>query len=304
MKKIALLILFVLVFTLFGCTNNNPEESMESLTNNTSEVSESTEGTKSSGNSDVINAKIKELESEIDKLNSQLTAEKEEKEDLSDKIKSLEDEISALKRSPVKERKIKVKDGVYLTWGEDRSSQPWCDTLSIEYEDKTVVEVIKLNYIWTVKASPEGTKVILNDAQMEYTAQVFMYDVEKRETRKLLMPNLPRDRTAVDMEWLDDRYFLFVVQLDHGSVVRGGDTYVYDTQTDEYKVITKSEDWKFQTHGFDVYGEDFVVVNSYLYEDTMNFTEDKYHILTFDEIYDLINSNKVFDLNKIESKLS
>ncbi|MDD4474434.1 MAG: DUF4652 domain-containing protein [Eubacteriales bacterium] len=303
MKKIALLILFVLVFTLFGCTNNNPEESMESLTNNASEVSESTECSENSGNTYIINTKIKELENEIDRLNTLLSSSDGEKADLSDKIKSLEDEVSVLKNSAVKEEKIKVKDGVYLTLREDHSSQPWY-TLSIEYEDKTVVEVIKLNYIWTVKASPEGTKVILNDAQMEYTAQVFMYDVEKRETRKLLMPNLPRDRTAVDMEWLDDRYFLFVVQLDHGSVVRGGDTYVYDTQTDEYKVITKSEDWKFQTHGFDVYGEDFVVVNSYLYEDTMNFTEDKYHILTFDEIYDLINSNKVLDLNKIESKLS
>ena len=318
MKKVALLMLSVLMLSmmLFGC-NKNGEESL-SLTSSSESSMVSSESSKSA---DSNASKIKELESEITKLKAELSEKGIENNSLSDNIKSLEhkiksledkikssedeiqsleDEISALRKPPVRENKTKVKDGVILTLREDYSSNPYY-TLSIEYEDKTVVEVIKLWNIWTIKASPKGTKVILNDYDFEVNAKVYMYDVEKRKTRQLPITNLPEQTTVEDMEWLDDRYFLFIVQFDAGTIVRGGDVYIYDTKTDQYKAIVKNTDKKFMTSGFNVYNEDFVVIHSYLYEDTYNFTEDKYHLLTHNEIYDLINNNKTIDLSSIKS---
>jgi hypothetical protein len=251
-------------------------------------------------NSETNSVKIEELESEIDRLNNLLSAADNEKEDLSNQISDLKEDKES-NNTLVSQKRIWLKGGYLIL--KEYNTAPYY-TLSMVYIGETVVEVIELHQIWTVRASPNGTKVILNDFLEEYTAHVYMYDVEKRETKELLMPDLPSERTVEDMEWLDDRYFLFVVQFDDGLAVRGGDVYVYDTETDEYKAIIKSEDyWKFQTEDFDVYRNDFVIFNSWLGDGHANFTEKKYHMLTYDEIYDLIKNNKILDLSKKDSML-
>ena len=303
MKKIALLMSFVLIFSLFGCNSGNIGESSDNSAINSTKNSQSSENYESIETSETNSVNIEELESEIDRLNLLLSDANSENEDLLKQISDLEEKIKDKNNPLISQEKIYIKNGAYLLLKEYYNAPHY--SLSIVYNtDQTEIEVIELNYIWTVRASPNGTKVILNDYEAEYTAHVYMYDVGKRETKELLMPNLPEYRTVEDMEWLDDRYFLFIVQYDTGLVVRGGDVYVYDTETNEYKAIIKSEDyWKFQTGNFDVYSDDFVIFNSWLDDGTANFTENKYHILTFDEIYDLIENNKILDLSKKESML-
>ena len=141
----------------------------------------------------------------------------------------------------------------------------------------------------------------INNFEWESKANVWLYDVEKRKTRELPITNIPAHTTVANMEWLDDRYFLFIVQFDSGTIVRGGDVYVYDTKTDQYKAIVINNDNKFQTSDFDVYNQDFVIIHSYLYDDQYYYTEDKYHLLTHDEIYDLIKNNKTIDLSSLKA---
>ena len=295
MKNFAFLISFVLILTLFACNKENNEESFDNSGINSTGKAENSQSIDASESSETNSVNVEELESEIDRLNLLLSDTNSENEDLLKQISDLEEKAKDINNPDLSQKRIYVKNGVYLMFKDYYLASR--DSLSIIYNDKTEVEIIELHYIWTVKVSPNGTKVILNDHQMESNAHVYMYDVENRETKELLMPELPSNTTASYMEWLDDRYFMFVVQLDHGSVVRGGDVYVYDTETGIYKAITKSSDWKFQTCSFNVYSTDFVIFNSVLYEETMNFTENKYNILTFDEIYDLIENNKSLDLS-------
>ena len=300
MKKLTafLAIILLAVFIISACTKNISESGQISTVESTKTIANSSKPNESIiENSTIDKAKIKELESEIDKLNALLSDTNSENEVLANQIKNMEEDEDYLKYWPAKVRFIMVKNGMYIKIKKDNGPS-LSYTVTIEYDDKPAVEVIKIRRVWTIKASPEGTKIILNDFTGEYNAKVFMHDVEKKETKELKMPNLPRDTTVSSMEWLDDRYFLFVVQRDHGSVVRGGDAYVYDTKNNEYKAIIKNSDWKYQTYSFNVFSEDFVVINSWLYEETMNFAEKKHYIMTFDEVYDLMKNNKTLDLSK------
>lgn len=172
-------------------------------------------------------------------------------------------------------------------------------SLQIKFPDNTSARIFEdLDFITYYQISPDGTKVIADDFEYEFNATICIYDVAKRETTKLTDLKLPENMTPAYLQWLDNRYFMFVVQFDHGTVVRGGDVYIYDTQTQKYQPLIKNSSRLFQTYSFDVYGDSYVVVNSLLYEKTMNFTEPKYNILTVKEIYDHIKSGKTIDLSK------
>ena len=301
MKRFFILTLTVLLITgLISCKNssgdNSSSESLlsaESQNNASSSIASSDESLNEG-------SKIEDLESEIDRLNDLLSAADEEKNDLLNQITDLEEEINELKSVKLIS-KTRIKDSMYLILKE-RNTAPY-EMLSIEYPDKTLVDIIQLYNIWTIRVSPDATKIILDDYEFEYNAHVYMYDIEKRETRELMITDIPEYRTVSSMEWLNGRYFLFVVQFDTGTVVRGGDVYVYDTETDEYKVIIRSEDyWELQADDFDVYKDEFVIINGWMRgENTSDLTKRKHYLLTYDEIYDLIDNNKIIDLSKRES---
>lgn len=310
-----------LVFTLTGLLHVGLISCCKtSVDNSSSSAVDSTESKSSYSSDENTNSKIDDLESEIDRLNtllssaneefeseienlnSQLSAAEEEKNNLLDQITDLEEKIKEFE-SIKSFSKTWLKGSTYLIW-QERNTSPFV-TLSMEYPDKTVVEIINIHYIWTLRVSPNETKIIFNDFEGESVTHVYMYDIEKRETRELSITDIPQDRTVSSMEWLDDRYFLFVVMSDHGTVVRGGDIYVYDTQTDEYKVIIKSEDnWQLQASDFNVFMDEFVIVNCWMQgENGADLTIRKHYLLTYDEIYDLIENNKIIDLSKRDSMM-
>lgn len=298
MKKLLILTLAgLLIVGLFACGASNGERLSSSAAAGDASLTETVDEN-SKTNSEII----EELENEIERLNALISAAYDEQIDLLSRIADLEEELNAVNNSLITQKTIWLKgeNSRYLILKEFLTAPYY--KLSIVYAGESEIEIAKLNNIWTVKASPNGAKVIFNDYEFEVTAQVFMYDVEKRETNELLMPDLPPDRTAANMEWLDDRYFLFIVMFDQGSVVRGGDVYVYDTETGEYRAIIKCEDyWEFQTESIDIYNDEFIIFNSWVGDGACNFDEIKHHLLTFDEIYDLIENNKTIDLSQKES---
>ena len=285
MKKTALLLLLLLIFLLFGCNKNNFEESFESRVINTSENPES------SGSSDINKTKIIELESEITRLNTLLSTTNTEKESLAEIIIDLEKQIEKLKYQ-IKRKEFYLKEGICLTLYQE----PALHRLSIKYKDNSVVDIIELYFITEIEPSPDGSKVILNDFDQEETARVYLYDVDERKTQELLI-KLPDFITVSRMKWLDNRYFMFIAQSNAGTFAKGGDVYVYDTQTDNYKMIISRTNTDYQISNMDVYADSFCVFTSILYEKTFSSYQSFYHIITFDEMYNLIKSSKVLKLD-------
>ncbi|HBL84286.1 MAG: hypothetical protein A2Y17_07475 [Clostridiales bacterium GWF2_38_85] len=300
MKKFICLVLaaVIIIVGLYACTGKDNTSTAESA--DTSGIASSEALDNSDNNSSVLdNEKNDELEKEIDRLEILLQTAENEKESLSNQINELEEQIEDLKYQ-IKRYKydhfpsdIYVKDGVYMSLHKEELNE----VLSIKYSDDSIVDIVKLGYISTIKISPDRSKVILNNFEFEVNAQVFLYDVDNKKTKELLMPNLPQYYTPSRMSWLDNRYFLFVVQYDAGTIVRGGDVYIYDTQTDNYRKIIGRDHYLFQICDIDVYKDDFCVFTSILYEETLNEYETFFNILTFDEIYELINKGTTINFS-------
>ncbi len=311
MKKYLLLSsIAALIFSFSACAQATDDNSSADTSSSIVSVDEESSEAE---NEDKL--KIKELEDELSTIKSELSEAVDENnklifvnQDLTKKLYDLSEQLKELQKSldTLKENgkyissKFHQETFITVTLSEDIETRQ--EKLTIKYPDDTSVDILKDFYnIAFYQISPGGTKVIADDFEYEHTASIYLYDVAKRETVKLSNLDLPEYTTPAYLQWLDDRYFMFVVQLDHGSVVRGGDVYVYDTETEKCQPIIKNSYWPFQTYGFEVYGDNFVVINSLLYEETMNFTEPKHHILTVEEIYDLIKSNKTIDLSQIEA---
>lgn len=149
--------------------------------------------------------------------------------------------------------------------------------------------------ISVIKPSPDRSKVIFNDFDFEVTAKVYLYDVEKKQKKQLNLSELPNLRTASYMEWIDYRYFLFVVQLDQGSVVKGGELYVYDTETDKYRKIIQGENESTQISTFDVYDR-FILITCAVLDEALEKAEKEFYLLPMNEIMDAINKEKEITL--------
>ncbi len=151
---------------------------------------------------------------------------------------------------------------------------------------------------YTYSLSPDATRVIADNFSLEGgSTTVYMYDIRTDSLSELALPDLPIAYAPSYLEWLDERYFLFVLQLDHGTVSRGGDVYVYDTDTGEYRRIVANPEKRFQISEIHTYGNDFVVFESVMYDETMNFTVPKHNVLTCDEIMQLIRGKSEIDLS-------
>ncbi len=125
---------------------------------------------------------------------------------------------------------FQLEDG-YLYHTEDSDHN---HVLRIMHYDGTVTEIDKRSYITNVCLNNQKDKLIWNDFAGEYNATVWIYDIDTGDLTERPMDDLGEDYTPSFMSWYDHRYFLFVSQLDHGSIVRGGDVYAYDTQDHTY----------------------------------------------------------------------
>ena len=155
------------------------------------------------------------------------------------------------------------------------------------------VTVHRDNYFLSGMAiSPNGKKLVFTDFEMEGgLATIYMYDIDTGEKRGFsLEEELPRDHDAFSFCWLDDRYLLMAEKLDHGSIARGGDIYVYDTETEQCKVLIETSQYELQLQYFNVLNDELILIKGVLYEETHNFTEDVFFTVKTDRLYELIES--------------
>ncbi len=156
---------------------------------------------------------------------------------------------------------FQLDDG-YLYHTEDSDHN---HVLRIMRYDGTVTEIDKRSYITNVCLNYQKDMLIWNDFAGEYNATVWVYDIDAGILTEQPMDDLGEDYTPSFMSWYDSRYFLFISQLDHGSIVRGGDVYVYDTDTHEYRMIIDAQDRLM-----------FTSLDEYLYAVNYNEENDSY----------------------------
>ena len=155
--------------------------------------------------------------------------------------------------------------------------------------DGTKTEIHRDSYLQEgfFAESPDGTRVLFNTYFWEAYADVYLYHLASGQKRKLEITEIPEEDTVAFMEWLDERYFLFVVQYSAGTIVRGGDLYVYDTVTDDYASLVEREDSHLQIRSFSL-GEQTLILDTPLYDETWNETEDRSYEIPLETVYRLI----------------
>ncbi len=314
MKKIfAITIILSLLLSLGACAGGDDEalsKAVAELTSAEAEISELNSRLEAANDALTGNG------DKIDELNAAIEELKKEKEELVKENRRL-DGAAGLAESSVKELEQKISEmttqisgleaklaqhgeGVRVDISDDEyiymTSIFGGDIERVNKKDNTRKTVYKDGTVRYLCASPDKTRLIWNDFDFEVIAVVRMYDVAKDAVSVVEMKNFPKQRTVAAMQWLDNRYFLFVMQLDSGTIVRGGDVYVYDTENGSYQQLVANSSWLMQTEGFTVYPDNGVLFSSQLYEETYNFTEVKKHYFTMEEIYDLIKSGKTVDL--------
>ena len=90
------------------------------------------------------------------------------------------------------------------------------------------------------------------------------------------------------MCWLDSRYLLFVCQFDQGTIVQGGDVYYYDIETDDPGML--------QINDFHRYDDFILLTATQLEEEYLDPIDDKYFTVTYEQIYDLIETGTLLTL--------
>lgn len=313
MKRIfAITIILSLLLSLGACAGGDDEalsKAVAELSSAEAEISELNSRLEAANNALAGNG------DKIDELNAAIEELKKEKEELVKENRRL-DGAAGLAESSVKELETKISEmttqianleaqlelyrGIKVDISDDEyiymTSIFGGDLERVNKKDNTRKTIFKDDAVRYLCASPDKTRVIWNDFDFEVIAVVRMYDVAKDTVSVVEMKNFPKQRTVAAMQWLDNRYFLFVMQLDSGTIVRGGDVYIYDTENGSYQQLVANSSWLMQTEGFTVYPEVGVLFSSQLYEETYNFTEVKKHYFTMEEIYDLIKSGKTVDL--------
>jgi len=157
--------------------------------------------------------------------------------------------------------------------------------------DNHIEKIHEDSSISYINPSPNRKKIIFNNYEWEVTAKVYLYDVESKQKKELVM-NLPEFRTASYMGWLDDRYFLFIVQFDQGTVVRGGDLHFFDTETNQYRKIIGTEMERIEICSFELYENYIILLQCVLHDEALEHTDNQYYVVTVEEIKNLISNGK------------
>ena len=169
-------------------------------------------------------------------------------------------------------------------------TQSFAEKLFILHDDGTRTDICEKPWISYVCVSPDKNKIIWNDYEWEYNATVDVYNIADGSFMIQSMDDLGANYTPSFMAWLDNRYFLFVSQYDMGTITRGGDIYVYDTETHEYRMLIDAYDEgkrELMIESFAV-GEQSVSFRVYDYDIDIDMYENWTYTLSIDEIYDLI----------------
>ena len=170
-------------------------------------------------------------------------------------------------------------------------------TLYLRYPDGETVKIANIvSEDGSIAPSPDGKHIAFNNYSWEYNTPIYLYDLETKETRTL-PTSLPEDETPSAMCWLDSRYLLFVCQFDHGTIVQGGDVYYYDIETDKHgKIIETDDPGMLQINDFHRYDDFILLTATQLEEEYLDPIDDKYFTVSYEQIYDLIETGTLLTL--------
>ncbi len=150
--------------------------------------------------------------------------------------------------------------------------------LVLKKKDGTYVEIHRGREGFCEYLCYQGSYIAFHNFEPECTTEAYVYDTYTGKLVELDQSVLPEEETISYMTWMDDRYLLFISQLDHGSVVKGGELWCYDTTYKTYEKVLAVSDKRLQITGckfHNVGGDERVEVNAVYYDETYNFTEDK-----------------------------
>ena len=174
-------------------------------------------------------------------------------------------------------------------------------TLYLRYPDGETVKIANIvSEDGFIAPSPDGKHIAFNNYSWEYNTPIYLYNVETKETRTL-PTSLPEDETPSAMCWLDSRYLLFVCQFDHGTIVQGGDVYYYDIETDKHgKIIETDDPGMLQINDFHRYDDFILLTATQLEDEYLDPIDDKYFTVSYEQIYDLIETGDLLVLKADE----
>ncbi|MEG1743604.1 MAG: DUF4652 domain-containing protein, partial [Clostridia bacterium] len=265
MKKFLCLTLVIFLFTgFFGCAkgDDTPVNASvdDSITNSIALTNEKVD--KLEKDVERLETEISTAEKEIDRLEPLLSTAEKENKSLQKLMQDTEEQAKAT-------NVLVLPNNNRLLYTVNKSDY----SVAIKYVDGTTVEILKDYMIPVAQPSPDGNKVVLDNYDREKSTNVYLFDVKSRQRKEILLPNLPAGTTASFIDWIDNRYFMFVVMLDHGSVAMGGDVYLYDTENGNYRKIVEPGAKRLQITSFEVIDNDLLIFRAALYDESMTTIE-------------------------------
>ena len=307
MKKIIICCLLLLSFLLVSCTGEGAASQAESEAGSAAVSAESTvyvsveeSGAVSVPEEESIDSTIEELEEELADLRETLNGVNAELNGLNgEKLAEEEYDVRSLGEIPFKGMLVET----YLYHSDTKESE--IAVYLRRYLDgkweKLFDSPILIN---TLAVSPDGTKIVFNDYDPDYTSRNYLFDMETRELTKLPIGDTDEERAVSYLGWLDNRYFLYVDQENYIACM-GGTVCWYDIQTGKSFLLIKPNndpepDWEsynyLEIHRVDLWGDKVLVtVASWDYD--YNDYEILFYTYTKEGLYQCIEAgNKCYSL--------
>ena len=307
MKKIIICCLLLLSFLLVSCTGEGAASQAESEAGSAAVSAESTvyvsveeSGAVSVPEEESIDSTIEELEEELADLRETLNGVNAELNGLKgEKLVEEEYDVRSLGEIPFKGMLVET----YLYHSDTKESE--IAVYLRRYLDgkweKLFDSPILIN---TLAVSPDGTKIVFNDYDPDYTSRNYLFDMETRELTKLPIGDTDEERAVSYLGWLDNRYFLYVDQENYIACM-GGRVCWYDIQTGKSFLLIKPNndpepDWEsynyLEIHRVDLWGDKVLVtVASWDYD--YNDYEMLFYTYTKEGLYQCIEAgNKCYSL--------
>jgi len=91
--------------------------------------------------------------------------------------------------------------------------------------------------------SPDARRLAyISPYEFEHIGEVWIYDARNESQKAVITKkDIPEERSASRIVWLDDRYLLVVIRYAYGTMPSPGDLYVYDTERQAFHLLVEVE---------------------------------------------------------------
>ena len=161
--------------------------------------------------------------------------------------------------------------------------------------DGTYVEIFRAREGFYKNVCAETNYLAFNNFEPECTTEAYVYNASTGKLIKLNQSVLPEEETISYMTWWGSHSLLFVSQLDHGTVVKGGELWCYNARKNTYQKVFDVSDKRLQitdVEFVDQNGTSCIQVNGVYYDETYNFTEEKTYLFTTYAVNRFMEKNK------------